>query len=256
MPIVDGHTHASLAWYEPAEVLLFHMARNGVEHAVLVQMHGQYDNSYQSDCVRRYPGKFASVVQVEASRPDAPDRLAQEAALGASGVRLDPTDPPALFEIAARLGLSISCHGTSAAFGSSAFARVVESIPAVPIVLERMGSLSRFDDSDADLRRRIFGLARFPNVHIKIHGLGWFARRAKPVTEPFPFVRPVPPALDWAYDAFGPNRMMWGSDSGHASSAEGYANALRLPMHELDGKSQADRDAIFGGTALSVFPPR
>ena len=257
MPIADSHCHASLSWYEPIEALLFQMERNGVDHAALIQMQGQYDNGYQAECVRRYPGKFASVVIVDPSKPDAAERLAEEVRAGATGVRLRPQDPLALWQAAERLGLSVSCGGSSTAFAAPEFAAILERVSGVPIVIEHLGSINRpDDDTQHELRRAVFGLSRFPNAHIKIHGLGEFQRRAMPATDPFPFVTPVAPALEWAYDAFGPNRMMWGSDFPPVSSREGYANALRLPMEQLAGKSQADRDAIFGGTALRVFPVR
>jgi L-fuconolactonase len=65
MVVVDTHCHASLDWYEPIETLLYEMDRNAVDHAVLVQINGQFDNAYQFDCVRRYPGRFANVVMVD-----------------------------------------------------------------------------------------------------------------------------------------------------------------------------------------------
>ena len=71
------------------------------------------------------------------------------------------------------------------------------------------------------MRRRALGLARFPHVFIKVPGLGEFCRRSMPVTEPFPFVLPVPPLLDLAFGAFGPGRMMWGSDYPPVSGREG-----------------------------------
>src|SRR5215212_5476596 len=71
VPIVDSHCHASECWYEPIEALLEQMARSGVDQAVLRQIAGQYDNSYQADCVRRFPARFASVVIVDTEQPDA-----------------------------------------------------------------------------------------------------------------------------------------------------------------------------------------
>ena len=88
MPIVDSHCHVSRTWYEPVEVLLFQMERNGVDHAVLIQMNGQYDNSYQAECAGRYPNQLVSVVFVDPTRPDAADQLAREQERGATGVRL------------------------------------------------------------------------------------------------------------------------------------------------------------------------
>ena len=54
--IADSHCHVSPHWYEPVESLLFQMDRNGVEHAVLIQMQSQFDNSYQQECIQRFPG--------------------------------------------------------------------------------------------------------------------------------------------------------------------------------------------------------
>ena len=48
MLIVDGHCHVSTCWYEPVESLLFHMDRNGVARAVLIQMNGQADKDRKS----------------------------------------------------------------------------------------------------------------------------------------------------------------------------------------------------------------
>ena len=39
--IVDSHCHAALGWYEPVEVLLHQMDRNGVERAALIQINGR-----------------------------------------------------------------------------------------------------------------------------------------------------------------------------------------------------------------------
>src|SRR6266498_324720 len=100
MPVVDSHCHVSLTWYEPVEVLLFQMERNQVDHAILIQMQGQFDNSYQQECCRRYPGKFASVVVIDVNGPNAASDLERWAREGATGVRFGPTAPMALFQAA------------------------------------------------------------------------------------------------------------------------------------------------------------
>lgn len=261
MVIVDTHCHASTSWYEPAESLLFHMDRNRVAHAVLIQIMGQYNNDYQFQCVRRYPDRFVSLVLVDSERPDAADELERRVTQGARGVRFHAhtrspgDDPLAIWRKAADLGLPISCGGTSEAFASDEFAQLVEQIPDTHIILEHLGSVNHPDGEPAPypLRRKVFALARFPNVYIKIHGLGEFCERAMPVTEPIPFELPVPPILEMAYEAFGPQRMMWGSDYPPVSRREGYRNALQLTQDQIRTKSDQDRQLIFGGVALDVF---
>ena len=261
MLIVDSHCHASDSWYEPIESLLFQMDRNGVEKAILIQMNGQANNAYQSECVRRYPARFGSVVIVNSELPDASTTLARLAEAGASGVRFQAAarspgdDPYAIWRAAAGFGLSVSCGGGAADFASDSFASLIAALPNLRLVVEHLGSVNHpVDGGTEGMRRKVFGLARFPNVSMKIHGLGEFSRRALPVAEPFPFETPIPPLFDAVYDAFGPTRLMWGSDFPPVSGREGYTNALRFSMERFAGRSEADRAAIFGGTALSVFP--
>jgi L-fuconolactonase len=261
MRIVDTHSHVSPYWYEPVESLLFQMDRNGVEQALLVQYMGQYDNEYQAQCVRRYPDRLASVVLVNAGAPGAVEELARLAEQGARGVRLRPDtrspgdDPLAIWRKAGELGLAVSCGGTGAAFASPAFADLVAALPDLSIVLEHLGSVNHPDGERTpyEIRSKVFSLSRFANVYIKIHGLGEFCTRTTPVQQPFPFQTPIPPLLDLACQAFGPERMMWGSDYPPVSGREGYRNALRYTLEQFEGKSQRDRELIFGGAARAVF---
>src|SRR3954470_15522750 len=87
MPIIDSHTHVANSWYEPIETLLWEMDRNGVDKAVLIQMRGQTDHSYQAECIRRYPDRLASVGIVNTQQADAEQALERLANDGASGVR-------------------------------------------------------------------------------------------------------------------------------------------------------------------------
>jgi L-fuconolactonase len=261
MPIVDSHTHTANSWYEPIETLLFEMDRNGVDQAVLIQMRGQTDHSYQAECVRRYPGRLSSVGIVDVRQPDAEQALERLAGEGASGVRFHlpirspGDDPHAIWRAAARLKLPVSCGGNSTLFASPDFAAAVEAAPDLPIVIEHLGGQNHpvEDPEQEALRRQVFGLARYPNLYIKIHGLGEFCRRAMPPTDPFPFVQPIPSTLEEVYRAFGASRMMWGSDFPPVAVREGYRNALRLPMEQLAHLPQAERDQIFGGTAAAIF---
>lgn len=264
MRIVDSHCHAALGWYEPIEVLLSQMDRNGVELAALIQINGQTDNGYQADCVRRYPDRLRSVVLIDASASDALAVLEQQVAGGATGVRLPPgtrspgDDPFAIWRKAESLGITVSSGGTREAFADPAFADVFAACPTLPIVIEHLGSLKWTDVTDmagaaGGQRPAMFDLARFPNAYIKIHGLGEFSARAMPVREPFPFVEPIAPLLDLAYEAFGAARIMWGSDYPPVSMREGYGNALRFTMERLADKSDDERASMFGGVAARLF---
>src|SRR4051812_37532061 len=156
------------------------MDRNGVELAALIQINGQSDNSYQSECVRRYPDRLRSVVIVDVASPNAPAELERLAAEGATGVRLpartrspgdDPLaiwrkaaelgrragegapggglrarprsrgdDPLAIWRKAAELGLTVSSGGGREGFLDPGFGAIFEAFPPLPIVIEHLGS--------------------------------------------------------------------------------------------------------------------
>jgi L-fuconolactonase len=262
MGFVDTHCHASRQWYEPVETLLYEMDRNEVDQAVLIQINGQYDNRYQQECVLRYPERLSSVVLVDPLQPDALKTLERLKNEGASGVRLAPgarspgDDPLTIWRAAARLGLIVSCGGTNADFASDAFADMLAALPDMQVVIEHLASVGQPDPDDSRRvqRERAFALARFPNAFIKVPGLGEFARRAMPVPSgEFPYVQPIPDYLEQVYTAFGPSRMMWGSDFPPVATREGYRNALRLCIDQFAARSEADRTLIFGDTARSVF---
>jgi len=264
MLIVDSHCHVSPVWYEPVESLLFQMDRNGVERAVLVQMNGQADNEYQLDAVRRFPDRLVSVAWLEAERPGAPEQLTRLADQGASGVRLAATvrspgdDPLAVWRAAAERGLTVTCGGASEEFLSRHFLELAQALPELRIVIEHLGGEGDPEPGPnvSEQRRRVFDLARFPNLYMKIPGLGEFCRRRLPVAGAFPFERPIPPLLDMAYQTFGARRLMWGSDYPPVSAREGYQNSLRLTLEQFASSREGDRALIFGGVAHTLFPPR
>ncbi len=267
MQIVDAHCHVSESWYEPVESLVDQMERNGVAQAVLVQMQGQFANEYLFACAQRFPGRFAPVVIVDTTRDDASEAFERLAAEGASGVRLNATsrspgaDPLWIWRTADRLRLPVSCAGTTAEFASPDFAAVVQAFPNLTIVVEHLGAVNRPDRDATERADRLqaFELARYPNVFMKIPGLGEFCDRASPLTAPNPFAQPEPRLLDLALRAFGAHRLMWGSDYPPVSGREGYRNALHLPLERLraiPAVTEDDIEHVFGGTAKSVFAVR
>jgi L-fuconolactonase len=232
------------------------MDANHVERAILIQIVREYDNAYQQECVRRYPDRFVSVVHLDGTRTDATQKLDQLAADGATGVRLGADlrspgdDPLAIWRAAERLGLAVSLYraGTDPAL----VAEIATAQPSLRLVLEHYTARAS-SSTEQEFRPRVAQLARFPNIFVKVTGLGEFAQRALPVKHPFPFEEPIPANLDAAYAAFGPGRMMWGSDYPPVATREGYANALRLCRAQFAARPQAEQDQIFGDVAIAVF---
>jgi L-fuconolactonase len=252
MIIVDTHVHVALHIYEPVEILLAQMQHNAVEKTVLVQSTTTTDNTYLIECLRRFPGRFAVVCRVDIENPTAPEDLERWSREGAESLRLrnfhrSPGDDPlAIWRKAADLGLSVSVGGPVEVFASDDFRTLVESLSTLKIIIEHLGGVGRDATPPYSQFRRMLDLARYPNTYVKIHGTGEICH------PPFPY-ETMPPFVEMAYEAFGPQRMMWGSDYPPVSLREGYRNALRFPMEHMPFCSQEDLAWIFGKTALSLW---
>lgn len=257
--IIDAHCHAADVWYQPGESLLFEMDRASVERAILVQILGRYDNGYQTELVRRYPDRLSSVVGVDFARPEAIHQLEQLREEGAVGVRLRPSarspgpDSLGLWRAAARLGMPVSCVGSSRDFVDDDFKALLGAVPGLVVVLEHLGGFAR-PDRDAPLDA-VLDLARFPGVRLKVPGLGQLAPKPQvlPATgTALDLVSAAQPILK-AAEAFGSDRLMWGSDYPPVASREGYGHALNWVREALAPLGPSAIAAVFGGAAASVY---
>ncbi len=250
MTLVDTHCHIGLHKYEPVEFLLYHMEQAGVEKAVFIQYMGNPDNTYIVDSLAAHPGRFSAAMIVEDT--DDGTRIREWAEKGIAGIRIpaggraDCADPLAQWRTAAELGLVVSAPCSPKALLSDAFTEVVETFPDLQIVIEHLAGVGRGAQPPYEEFKRALELARRPNLSIKLPGFGEFC------DPPHPFA-PIPPLADMALEAFGPQRVMWGSDYPPASSREGYNNALQFPMEYFSALSEDEREWIFGRTALKIW---
>lgn len=247
MHIVDTHCHVGLHKYEPVEALRFHMARSGVDQAVLIQYMGNTDNGYLVEVMAAHPGRFAAAMIVA---PDDDSAVRAWAEQGIGGIRLPAgftgagPDPLLLWRTAAALDLVVSMPSTPQALRSAEFAEVLRAFPNLQIVIEHLAGAKV--DTDIEEFQAVMGLAKYENLTIKLPGFGEFCRLPHPFAE-------VPPLADMALEAFGPQRMMWGSDWPPVSSREGYDSSLRFPLAYFAGLSDDERAWIFGKTAQRVW---
>ena len=248
--IIDTHCHVGLHKYEPLETLLYHMNRAGVDGAVFIQYMGNSDNSYLVDCLRRHPGRFAAAMIVPAD--DDGTAIRAWAAQGLGGLRLavddlaTGADPLIQWRTANELGLVVSARCSIESLLSAEFAQVVTTFPALPIVIEHLAGIGKGAEAPYTLFKEILALARHANLTIKLPGFGEFCEL------PHPFAH-VPPLVEMTLEAFGVERVMWGSDWPPVSSREGYDSSLRFPLHYLAKLSDGEKEWIFGRTAQRVW---
>ena len=274
MLIIDTHTHAGPNWFEPIEMLIHQMELNGVSKALLVQHgkpeFGHYDHSYLYECRRRFPGKFALAVIVDTLSQDPLGDLERHRADGAVGVRMTPVtrslgeDPLSLWRKADELGMFITCMGNVEEFASDEFASIVSEFPDMPIIIEHLaggGESSAFPQNGRGPSHpykkfnKAMTLSTYPNTYIKIHGLGEIANRPSALQEKFSFdfFDAVPPLIEIAKDAFGVERIMWGSDYPPVSGREGYTNALKGASEHPAFTTSEEVEWVLGKSALKVI---
>jgi L-fuconolactonase len=254
--IVDTHVHAGLTKYEPVESLLDQLFRHRVEHAVLVQHAGMFDNTYLIECAQRFPGRFAVACNVDSSRADAADTLSGwvERSPAVQGVRLylaallrGDAGAERLWRRADELGLIVTVAGALRELASPEMIAVAERFPRARLHLEHLAHPDPREEPPYVTYRRALELARFPHVWLKVSGFYGFTRNAwSPYDDTLRF-------FGLALEAFGARRMMWGSDFPPVSAHEGYHNALRFAAQVLPMASYEDRAYLLGRTALSAW---
>lgn len=257
MLVIDAHCHAGRNWFEPIETLEFQMDRCGVKAAVLIQHGGTYDNDYLFAEAAKRPGRFRVVVLVDPRSSDPLGDLTRLAEQGAAGVRIKPgqmfntVHPHDLWAKAGKLGLVVSSLGDSADFASDGFKQVVESCADTRIVIEHLAGVGITEPPYTEYESALEN-AKYSNTFIKVPGLGEICRRPSVLAAGFKFEN-VPPLFEMAKEAFGVQRMMWGSDFPPSAGREGYENTLEGVRNHPAFREGEDVEWVMGKTAAKVW---
>ena len=258
MLIIDTHTHAGNNWFEPIEVLEFQMDRNGVDKALLVQHGGTFDNGYLFEEAAKRANRFKVAVLVDPESTDPLGDLERLAEQGAAGIRIAPdgafanAGPYDMWKKTGELRLVVTCQGDPARFASDEFARVMDACPDTQVVIEHLAGIAAADSPWEEDYERALGLAERDNTTIKVPGLGEVCNRPARLQPELEWDY-VPPVFEMAKDAFGVERMMWGSDFPPAAGREGYGNALRGVMEHPAFAGEGELEWVMGKCAARVW---
>lgn len=262
MLIVDSHCHTGSNWEEPIETLLYQMNANGVSHIVLIQYEGYYDNSYLIDCSKRYGNRFKAVIMLnpaDKSRTKTLERLHKE---GASGFRVlireewDAND--AVYEVAGKLGMVVSVMGNAEHFADAKFKKLLDRCPDTKFCLEHLCRAAKAGTDYAkpphDGFKAALECAKWPNTTVKVPGLGEIIPRPRPFPagDGCPWTN-IPPLYEMAMEAFGVQRMMWGSNFPPCARLEGYRHALEWVRDYPAFQKGDDVEWIMGKSAAKFW---
>ena len=124
---------------------------------------------------------------------------------------------------------------------------LAERLPELPLVLDHAGKPSVARGQLADWARQLRELARHPQVHCKVSGLATEADHEKWTVDD---IRPV---WDVLLSAFGPDRLMFGSDWPVCVLAGGWNRWAATVEELLDGCSATEIHALLAGTATAFY---
>jgi L-fuconolactonase len=235
----------------------------GFERTVVVQTVSSVEETEEFLAVAAASRRVAGVVGwVDLTAPDVADALAalQAAPGGAAlvGIRHqvhDEPDPEWLLRKEVLRGLAaVAAAGLAYDLlvrerELPAAVRAVEHLPQLTFVVDHLAKPRIREAVTAPWAARLGILARYPNVSCKVSGLVTEADWEEwTVGHLLPYVR-------HAVDAFGPERLLFGSDWPVCLLAASYAEVVEAATEALEraGLDEAERGAVLGANAARTY---
>ena len=124
---------------------------------------------------------------------------------------------------------------------------LVERLPAQPLVLDHLAKPDIAAGALEPWATHMRALAEHPNVWCKVSGMVTEADWSDWT------VADLRPFLDVVFEAFGPERLMFGSDWPVCLLAAEYPEVLRVVEEYLSDLNEDQRSGVFGGNAVRFY---
>ena len=243
-----------------AEWLLKLMGPSGVSRALLVQTpwYGE-DNRYLVDVMRAHPGRFVALGYLpDPLAPDATDRLARQCHVdGFRGIRIHLVEPRIVQGVAegraSPLILRAKELGVPVQFLNrepeqhEIILELARRFPSVAFINDHLGHPRIGERDPYAASKSFFDCGALPNVFAKVSLHHALSKVAYPWADLHDYQR-------LTLDAYGAQRIMWGSNFPMAMPEPTYAQRLDAVRTELGFLSDQERAWILGSTAMSLWP--
>lgn len=252
-PLAEGKTLADLKPASfTAEELLKLANKNRVGKVVLIQhrpLHG-YDNSYIIDAVAKHPKNFRAVGMLPYDHDNPADEMKRLHKLGVTGFRITPRKPDQEW-----LGGAVEKMWKTAASTRQNICPLINPPqlaaldgmcarhPDTPVVIDHFGRVGITGEIRESDLTQLCDLAKHKNVKVKISAYYALGKKKPPYTDLGPMIRRL-------LHAFGPNRLMWASDSPYETA---YADSINLIRERLDFLTDNDKSWLLSKTAEQTF---
>jgi len=210
--------HIQVTSFTPEEAIGL-MDEDGVDAAVIHPPSwdpGSVDMAFEA--VRNYPGRFAIMGSLPLDKAQSQALIANwREQPGMLGLRYTFLSDPArqwveddtldwLWTAAEDAGVPIAALATDSL---AAFGRIAERHPGLRLTIDHLGGRggnTTLKDAEAMTHMpELLALAKYPNVAVKATGAPGYSSEAYPFPAMHAYLRQI-------YDAFGPDRMFWGTD--------------------------------------------
>jgi predicted TIM-barrel fold metal-dependent hydrolase len=257
-PLANNQTKADLAppSFTPEE--LWKLAEpEKVGRAVLIQHHlyHGWDNRYLIDCAKRFPGRFVVTGMVDDTQPHPDKTMRDLLPQGVRAIRITPRirgdkwlegeGMAAMWRCGAETGQVMAC--LIDAKDLAGVEAMCKKHPDTPVVIDhfaRIGVDGEIRKTDLDA---ICALAKHKRTAVKVSAYYALGKKQPPYDDLAPMIRRV-------FDAFGPERTMWASDSPYQLQGEHtYAASIALVRNRLDFLSAGDKQWLLGKTAEQIY---
>jgi L-fuconolactonase len=235
-----------------------HLRTAGVDRSIFVQtQHLLDENRWALDLADRHPFLAGVVGWVDLASPDCERQLREflehPKFVGVRHVTQDEPDDGFIVRDEVLRGLGVlERHGVP--FDLLFYvkhlrhaANLAGRFPDLPMVIDHLAKPRIKDHAIDDWLPNFRAAARFPNVYCKVSGMVTEADHASWTVDD------LRPYVAHALDAFGPDRLMFGSDWPVCELAGTYAEVYEALDRALGPLSPSERAAIFGGTAARFY---
>jgi len=238
-----------LTKYRPVEDVRRMMDKYGVDRAVLVQHMGEYDNTYIERIAASQPQRFAGVFLIDTDAPDARQTLSRWTEKNVfQGIRLlarTLATRADIWDRASQAGLNIVVYEEPTVAGHvDQLARFLEAHAQTRVVLAHFGRLDPDEGPAFPSFDRVLTLAAFANAFLQISGMDAFAR--------YPYKELVP-VVERGLEAFGPQRVLYGTNYPACRSEAAYGADLALVLAGRLGVPADCLDQVVCGTAMELW---
>ncbi len=238
------------------EELLDKSRRCGVRRIVLIQIsyYGS-DNACMLDAMRANPGVFSGVARIDGD-PRPRETMLRLAGRGIRGFRIVSGKQPAdrwlqgpemaaIWQSAAENRLTLCALCGPEYFG--VLDAMCRKFPETTLALDHLGRVGFERPIREDDVKTLCALAVHKKVCVKVSGFYALGRRQPPYLDLAPLVRRL-------FEAFGPQRLLWGSDSPfQMMPPHRYRDSIELVRNRLDFLSADDRQWLLRKTAERLF---